>query len=310
MWSDRAPRPGDVVTGRWRGASYRIVEELGSGANGRVYLVAAGGKRYALKIGYDVLDLQLEINGLNELRHAPDAAAGCFLVDSDDWDSPWGTVPFYVMQYVPGVHPKTFLRENGSDWYPVIGYRILTRLAQLHERGYIFGDLKSANILVSGYGTTELIDYGGLTKFGNAVRQYTERYDRGFWRAGSRTAEPSYDLFSFAVLCLELADDEGNHLAALEAGSSRSVDDLLQLAERLPASRIVASVIRACLTGEMKNAVQAQHAWRTSVYAALSNRRPRHVHHQRASSKLTAGLTAVLALCVTVFSAVAYWTFR
>jgi serine/threonine-protein kinase len=54
------------------------------------------------------------------------------------------------------------------------------------------------------YGGVELIDFGGVTQIGNAVKQFTEVYDRGYWGAGSRTADESYDLFSFAMLCIQL----------------------------------------------------------------------------------------------------------
>src|SRR5690606_7564937 len=127
-----------------------------------------------------------------------------FVIEVDDlWSAHRRvTYPFYVMRYIEGIHPAKFLRENGEDWFAVIGYRILGKLAELHAHGYGFGDLKSDNILVSGYGTTELIDYGGLTSFGKSVRQLSERYDRGYWRAGSRVADAEYDLFAFAVLCI------------------------------------------------------------------------------------------------------------
>jgi len=308
MWSELRLKPGDVITGRWHGHSYRIEQELGSGANGRVYLVVRDKERYALKLGYDPLDLQSEINGLTDLQRDGKSIGG-YMVDADDWHDVSRTVPYYVMKYVPGVHPRRFLLENGMEWYPVIGYRILTQLMDLHGRGYIFGDLKSANILVSGYGTTELIDYGGLTGYGKAVRQYTERYDRGYWRAGTRTADPAYDLFAFAILCLELADPDGNELAVLEASQERSVAQLMPLTEQLPVSKQVSSVILACLDGQLSSAAEAREAWRRCVYRADSKQQRNRQEH-RASPAVTTSLAVVFALTVMIFGAAVYWTFQ
>lgn len=307
MWSRSrlVLEPGERIKGRWHGREYHVERLLGAGSNGQVWLVAKEGKRYALKLGYDALDLQSEINGLNDLQKEAVQAESC-LIDTDDWEYKGDTISFYVVRYIPGVHPAKFLRDNGIDWFPVIGYRILMKLAELHRYGYVFGDLKSANILVSGYGTTELIDFGGLTKVGKAVRQYTERYDRGFWRGGSRTADAAYDLFAFAILCLELADEGTGQLAALEEQPERSVEQLCRLAERLPASRKVAPVIRNCLSGQLTSASEAAQAWKRCVYS--SERKPRMQQQRRTSSALTASLAIAFALSATIFGVLVYWT--
>lgn len=305
MSYDAVLRPGDVIRGRWLGHTYLVEQELGAGANGRVYLVLRQEKlRCALKIGYDALDFQSEINGLSEL-HGSDPRLHRYLLETDDLLAGDRVYPFYVMRYVHGVHPGQFLRENGMDWFPVIGYRILTKLTEIHTRGYIFGDLKSDNILVSGYGTTELIDYGGLSKLGRSVRQYTEMYDRGYWRAGTRTADFAYDLFAFAMICLELADADGAQVASMVGDPERNVERLAQLADELPASRRVAPVIQACLEGRLKSAVEAQQAWRSCVYQggveaeAVDGRRSR---------ALTAVLAVSLAVSAAVFGMTLYWT--
>ena len=74
---------------------------LGKGANGKVYLVHRAGvrERYALKVGYDALDLQSEINVLNALKEQmPDP----YLVEADDHHDGSGEVSFYVMRYIEG----------------------------------------------------------------------------------------------------------------------------------------------------------------------------------------------------------------
>lgn len=295
--------PGDRIVGRWNGRSYRVEQKLGEGANGKVYLVTGAAGLCALKLGYSAVDLQSEINGLMELRFGT-GNSGSYVLDTDDVTLGGQEYPYYVMRYVQGVTPSRFLAENGMDWYPVIGWRLLTKLSELHDRGYIFGDLKSDNILVSGYGTTELIDYGGLTRFGKAVRQYTELYDRGYWRAGPRSADAGYDLFAFAVLCLELADS-GGRLALLANDPERSATKLVRLADQLPACAVVAPVLKACLTGGLRSAEEARAAWRRCVYAAGADRAE---VHRSPPAALTAVLAGTFILSVIAFGAALYWS--
>ena len=95
--------------------------------------------------------------------------------------------------------------------------------------------------MVSAYGSVELIDYGGVSPFGR-VKQFTEWYDRGYWNAGSRTGDISYDLFSFAVMCIGLLDEKSLREASCQLPQTRSVADLRWCAKkpRVQAIRCVA----------------------------------------------------------------------
>ena len=84
---------------------------------------------------------------------------------------------------------------------------LLKKLTYLHANGFVFGDIKMENILVSDYGAVELIDFGGVTQKGRAVKQFTEIYDRGYWGAGTSIADEAYDIFAFAILFMQLSDN-------------------------------------------------------------------------------------------------------
>ena len=194
---------GSFVVGKWNKQEYRVLRLLGEGANGKVYLVQKGRHLFAMKIGYDAFDLQSEVNVLKALdkrirKNNP------YLHEVDDFHLHGSEYPFYVMKYVQGKRIHDFLKQKGGDWFYIVGKNLLTRLVELHRAGWQFCDLKMENVIVEEYGQTELVDYGGVTRHGNSVKQFTEIYDRGYWRKGSRIADETYDLFSFAVLCIQL----------------------------------------------------------------------------------------------------------
>lgn len=266
---------GATVTGKWNGRTYRIERLLGEGANGKVFLVRQNRQPYAMKFGFDALDLQMEVNALRALdrkRGRP------FLLDVDDAEWNGVAYPYYVMRYVPGVPPESYMSKHGADWFYLIGLNVLRSLERLHRLGYVYADLKPGNVLVSGYGETELIDYGGVTAKGRSVRQFTELFDRGYWNAGERTADESYDLFGFAVLCLQIGGS-GKRLqeAAHRLPQNRSVHDLLRLIDENPLCKTVAPVLVRALRGNYSRSADAVADWVRAIEARGLNGYPKPV---------------------------------
>ncbi|MBD2848414.1 phosphotransferase [Paenibacillus sp. IB182496] len=261
---------GTIIAGKWKGGRYRIERLLGEGANGKVYLVESRGRRYALKVGADAVDLQSEINGLQALARQGTPREEPFLVEVDDFrDGRGHEYPFYVMRYVRGKPLADYIAKEGPEWVPLIGYHLLMRLAALHEAGWVFGDLKPDNVLVAEYGRAQLVDYGGVTAIGSGVRQFTEVFDRGYWSAGSRTADPQYDLFSFAVLFIQLV--EGKRLDELTRTllpHSRVPAELLRLAEDHPVLAPARGWLRRALQGEFGSAREAAASWQRELHRA------------------------------------------
>ncbi|KIL39389.1 hypothetical protein SD70_20235 [Gordoniibacillus kamchatkensis] len=265
-WSDITVAPGTLVKGVWRGGVYRIERLLGEGANGRVYLVRKGNTPYALKMGFDPLDHQMEVNALLSLSRQS-ASWRRFFRESDDAELDGRRIPFFVMKYIDGVNIREFLKRKGSmDWIYVIGHNLLSRLAELHKHGWIYADMKLENILVYGYAGVELIDYCGLTAKGRAVKQFTELYDRGTWNAGDRVAEDSYDLFAFAVLMLA-ATDQTRKLHSFQhmLPQNRTVDMLLEMARENPHTARLYGWFKQALEGTFVSSQQALALWRKLV---------------------------------------------
>ncbi|WP_139492579.1 serine/threonine protein kinase [Brevibacillus dissolubilis] len=207
--NDMFPPLPRQFSGKWHHNSYRVLSELGRGANGVVYLVSHLGKKLAVKVGVDPMDLLMEVNLLKSVQKLQDPKVGPAVCDVDDFVVDGKAYSFYAMEYVEGERLDEYVSRVGADWVPVLMVQLLSHLDILHSQGFVFGDLKPENAMVMN--TTKricLIDFGGVSKIGNAVRQFTEEYDRAFWQAGDRRADTGYDLFSLAVMMMRLTLDK------------------------------------------------------------------------------------------------------
>ncbi|WP_040953061.1 protein kinase domain-containing protein [Gorillibacterium massiliense] len=287
--------PGGNLTGKWNGRSYRIVRKLGAGANGSVYLVQRNKGLYALKIGFDTADLQSEVNALSQLSKG-EGPFFRFMLEADDCMRGGRTLPFYVMEYIEGKQISEFILMKGKDWVSVVGHRLLGLLTELHKRGWIFGDLKTDNVLVSGYGEVRLVDFGGLTRKGKAVKQFTELYDRGYWDAGLRTAEEGYDLFACGILLLQLLGIRGDIFSSKVLPQNRNVSMLLAAMEETPECRNYASCIGKLLSGSYASSREAREDWRRTVFPAA----PASVAHASRGSKNKGSSGGWLKMGITV----------
>lgn len=211
-------KPGTVITGKWNKKSYHIHTCLGQGAIGSVYLAKQSDqKMVALKISDKTASITTEVNVLKSLAKVQGSTLGPSLFDVDDWiDRRGQCYPFYTMEYVRGNELRSFLRSRGDQWLGLLFIQLLEDLERLHQQGWVFGDLKIDNLIVaSSPPKLRWIDVGGTTQIGRSIKEYTEFYDRGYWQAGSRKADPSYDLFALAMVALHYAYpnqfDRGSH---------------------------------------------------------------------------------------------------
>ncbi|WP_322972587.1 protein kinase domain-containing protein [Pseudalkalibacillus salsuginis] len=197
---------GSIISGKWNQKQYLILRELGSGATGTVYLAKYDQSKVAVKVSRDTLSITSEVNVLKHLSKVQGKTLGPSFIEMDDWVTSSGTVPFYVMEYVQGESLFVFMRQRKDEWFGILLLQLLGDLAELHNAGWVFGDLKPDNLLISGPPPKiRWLDVGGTTMVGRAVKEYTEFFDRGFWGMGSRRAEPSYDLFAVGMIIMNYA---------------------------------------------------------------------------------------------------------
>lgn len=206
-WMNQCNVPaGTIIRGKWHGHSYTVIKKLGNGANGVVYLARGKNGNSALKMGRDSAAMISEVNVLKAFSKVRGVVLGPSLLDVDDWRRGQGQlIPFYVMEYIEGPDLLSFIRMKGESWSGVLIVQLLEILANMHRQGWVFGDLKPENLIVSNPPPRiRCIDVGGTTKVGRSIKEFTEFYDRGYWGLGSRKAEPSYDFFSAAMMMIHL----------------------------------------------------------------------------------------------------------
>lgn len=69
-------KPGSSIVGKWNNHSYKIIRQLGKGANGVVYLADSKRGRVALKVSDDSLSITSEVNVLKSFSKAQARAMG------------------------------------------------------------------------------------------------------------------------------------------------------------------------------------------------------------------------------------------
>lgn len=198
--------PGMVLKGKWHKRRYVVQKKLGSGAIGSVYLCDWNKKPVAIKLSRNGSSMMSEVNVLKALGKVQGKKLGPSLLDVDDWVSADGTtITFYVMEYVHGESIGSYIHKHGSEWVGVFILQLLDDLEALHRFGWVFGDLKTENLLITSRpARARWIDVGGTTQIGRSIKEYTAFYDRANWNLGSRRAEPSYDLFALVMTILHV----------------------------------------------------------------------------------------------------------
>src|SRR6185503_9479469 len=144
---------------------YRILERLGAGANGVVFLAEDTRlhRRVALKTvagtaGAEASEVRRKL--LREARAAarlnhPNIAAVYDVLESEDG-------VHIVMEYVPGTTLAARVRQGPLPHTQVLdlALQLSSALAHAHELGVVHRDLKPANVMMSPAGQAKILDFG------------------------------------------------------------------------------------------------------------------------------------------------------
>lgn len=295
--------PGTVVQGVWRKNKYDVIRRIGEGIVGSVYLVQHRGKLFALKISKQSHSITMETNVLESLQKVQGHFLGPFLLDVDDWRSPNGKVfSFYVMEYVQGESLASFLKNHGSDWLGVFLLQLLDQLQKLHEQGYIFGDLKIEHVIVElSPPTVRFIDFGGVTKRGRAIKEFTEFYDRAYWRLGTRKAEPSYDLFALVMIFIHLF-----HPQQFQRGKHPKQMLLMKLKETRGLHPFT-DVFKKALLGRYPTSASMVRDVQKVIYHPKQTSRRQRPNHRKTEAKAFFVEVVILSFLIAIYSFLAFF---
>lgn len=218
----------DVLTRGTTVSHYRIVEKIGSGGMGDVYLAQDSKleRNVALKFLSERLSSDPEF--VSRFEHEAKAAAALDhpnIVTVFELGEFEGRM-FIAMQHVPG---KTLQQtiddgELSVDRALEIGEQIAAGLSRAHGAGIVHRDIKPANILLSEDGAAKILDFGIAkssratieTKVGSTVG--TAHYQAPEQCRGDE-ADLRSDLFSLGVVMFEMITRhrpfEGEHDEAI-----------------------------------------------------------------------------------------------
>jgi serine/threonine protein kinase len=174
-----------TLQGKWRGytlGKYRVLERLGSGGMGNVYLCEHMSMRR--RVAIKVLPSSQSTNPSALGRFYREArAAGSLdhpnLVKAHDVDQDNG-LHFLVMDYVDGANLQSIVSRFGPLAIPRAAEYIRQTalgLQSAHENGLVHRDVKPANILVDRGGTVRLLDLGLARFFHDESDPLTLKYD-------------------------------------------------------------------------------------------------------------------------------------
>jgi len=192
---------------------YKILEELGRGGMGVVYLAEDTKlhRKVALKF------LPHEFTGDAEARerfsHEAEAAAAlnhaniCTIYEIDEHDDR----SFISMECVEGRSLKSVIAEGPMDLVDAldIAAQIAKGLAEAHEKRIVHRDIKPANIMITEKGTAKIMDFGlaklrsrtVLTREGTTLGTVAYMSPE---QAAGRTVDHRTDIWSFGAMLYEM----------------------------------------------------------------------------------------------------------
>ncbi len=142
---------------------YRIVEKLGEGAMGVVYLAEDThlGRHVAIKFLSDTQDHHFRARFLREARAVSTLSHPHIAVVHDYGETPEGQ-PFIVMEYVKGETLSDLLHSSALTITQAVEIveAVAEALSAAHARGIIHRDIKPSNVIVDKDGEVKVLDFG------------------------------------------------------------------------------------------------------------------------------------------------------
>ena len=213
---------------------YRIVEKIGSGGMGEVYL--AEDTELNRKVALKFLSLHLCQDADCRARFKREAQAAAKLdhpniVTVYEVGEHQGR-PFFAMQHIEGWSLREYASHHELTIPQVleIGIQIAEGLQAAHEKGVTHRDIKPANVLIDSHGRAKVFDFGlatvqgcdHLTKTGSMLG--TIGYMSPEQVRGEKVDQRT-DIFSLGVVLYEMITGQHPFKSDNDAATSRNIID-------------------------------------------------------------------------------------
>jgi len=293
---------------------YTIVEKIGGGGMGEVYLADDAHLRRQVALKFlpahccDNPDLkerfQREARAAGALNHPN-------ILTIHDINEYRGR-PYIVMEYFPGKALKALIREGRIPPTKTLGIaaQVLAGLECAHNAGIVHRDIKSDNIMIDERGYVKIVDFGlarieqeaGLTQSGSTLGTVAYMSPE---QAEGKTADHRADLFSFGVVLYELITGrlpfQGDNLSAIIYSIlNNEPEDIARYADDVPSGlvEIVKRLLRKQPGDRYQNAaaVSQDIVGLTGAAEIVNLVRRREPGRRRLPMYLLAGMVIIIAV--------------
>ena len=147
-------------------SAYRVVEEIGRGGMGDVYLATRDDDQFQKQVAIKVVRRGLDTaDVLGRFQHERQILANLdhpYIARLLDGGTTLDGRPFFVMDYIEGQPLDVFSQAHKLDIKTrcQLFLRILDAVAYAHRNLVVHRDLKPGNIFVTGDGSPKLLDFG------------------------------------------------------------------------------------------------------------------------------------------------------
>jgi serine/threonine-protein kinase len=218
---------------------YRVLEELGAGGMGSVFLAERADDQYRMQVAVKVIRPGLDTPDLvDRMRQERQILANLnhpYIAHLLDGGTTEDGAPFVVMEYVDGVPIDRYCDDHALSIRQRIALflKVCDAAHYAHRNLIIHRDLKPSNLLVTTDGTPKLLDFG-IAKVLNpdTFPQEMSQTQAGAWMLTPQYASPeqirgeelttSSDIYSLGILLYRLLSGavpyrlEGKSMGAVE----------------------------------------------------------------------------------------------
>ncbi|KAK8547126.1 hypothetical protein V6N13_099867 [Hibiscus sabdariffa] len=188
-----------------------LTNQLGEGMFGKVYKGKYKGADVPVKVGEDTRGKNLrgswtaEINMLTNLKHKN------IIKLVGHGEDVQGSNLFLVYEYV---HTDLKSKMEALTWSETLKVLkgVAAMLEYIHTRRIVYNDLKPENVLLDEDCSVKIGDFGAALE----ENEYVQIYTPGYEAPELRKAKPSFDIYSFGIVALQLI---------MKADSVKSLED-------------------------------------------------------------------------------------